>query len=71
MSNIASQVILVHRRDKLRAEAILADRINKKVEEKKIQILWDSVLEEICGDNEKVIAAKIFRVLSKLASIFA
>ena len=59
LSNIASQVILVHRRDKLRAEAILADRINKKVEEKKIQILWDSVLEEICGDNEKVIAAKI------------
>ncbi|MEC9205590.1 MAG: thioredoxin-disulfide reductase [Pseudomonadota bacterium] len=59
LSNIASKVILIHRRDKLRAEAILADRINKKVKENKIHILWDTTLEEVCGDNEKVSSVRI------------
>ncbi len=64
LSNIASKVILIHRRDKLRAEAILADRIKKKVEENKIQILWDTTLEEVCGDNEKVHSVKIKKLKS-------
>ena len=59
LSNIASKVILIHRRDKLRAEAILVDRINKKVKENKIHILWDTTLEEVCGDNEKVSSVRI------------
>mgnify|MGYP001166306571 CR=1 FL=1 len=64
LSKIASKVILVHRRDKLRAEAILADRINKKVKENKIDILWDSTLEEVCGDEEKVSSVKIKKLKS-------
>lgn len=64
LSNIASQVILVHRRNKFRADAILVDRINKKVTDNRMQISWDSVLEEICGDGEKVTGAKIKKLKS-------
>ena len=65
LSNIASKVILVHRRDKLRAEAILIDRVNQKVKEGKIEILWDHTLTEVCGDGEKVLAAKLENTKSK------
>jgi len=64
LSNIASQVILIHRRDKLRSEAILVDRINQKVNEGKIHIMWNSTLEEVCGDKEKVNGAMIKNVKS-------
>jgi len=59
LSNIASKVILIHRRDKLRAEAMLADKLNQKVAENKIEIIWDSVLDEVCGDEEKVTGINI------------
>jgi len=54
LSNLCSLVTLIHRRDELRAEKILQDRIFKKVEEKKIKILWDHTLEEILGDGQNV-----------------
>jgi thioredoxin reductase (NADPH) len=54
LSNICSSVILIHRRDELRAEKILQERIFKKVEEGKIEILWDHLVEEVLGDSNKV-----------------
>ena len=59
LSNIAKKVYLIHRRDKFRAEAILVDRINKKVTENKIEIIWNNTLEEILGDDSGVTAIKI------------
>ena len=59
LSNIASKVTMIHRRDKFRAEAILVDRIKQKVNDKKIEIIWDTTLEEINGDNEKVTGIKM------------
>ena len=48
LTNHASKVILMHRRDKLRAEKILQDRLLKHP---KIQIIWDSALEEVLGSE--------------------
>ena len=64
LSNIASKVILIHRRDKLRAEAMLTDKLNQKVAENKIEIIWDSILDEVCGDEEKVTGINIKKVNS-------
>ena len=54
LSNIAKQVYLIHRRDKLRASKIMIDRVFKNT---KIKIIWDSELIEIKGNNnvEKII----------------
>ena len=54
LSNLCSSVILIHRRDELRADKILQERIFKKVEEGKIEILWDHIVEEVLGDSNKV-----------------
>lgn len=56
LSNIASSVILVHRRDTLRAEKILQDKLFKK---ENIEIMWDSELSEVKGDNMGVTSAII------------
>ena len=48
LSNIASSVTLVHRRDSLRSEKILQDRLMKK---DNIDVLWNSTLEEVVGDE--------------------
>jgi thioredoxin reductase (NADPH) len=46
LTNFASQVTVVHRRDHFRAERILQDRLFKHP---KIKVVWDSVIDEICG----------------------
>ncbi len=51
LSNICSKVYLIHRRDKLRAEKILQDRLFTKEKEGKIKILWNNQLKEIHGDQ--------------------
>ena len=56
LSNIASSVTLVHRRDSLRSEKILQDKLFKK---DNIEIMWDSELSEIKGDNMGVTSAVI------------
>ncbi|MCP4183080.1 MAG: thioredoxin-disulfide reductase [Hyphomicrobiales bacterium] len=48
LSNLAKKVTLVHRRDELRSEKILQQRLFKK---DNIEIIWDSVLEEVTGEN--------------------
>ena len=54
LSNICSKVYLIHRRDKLRAEQILQDRIFEKQKEGKIEIYWNSQLQEVLGDDSLV-----------------
>ena len=51
LSNICSKVYLIHRRDKLRAEKIVQDRLFAKEKEGKIEILWNNQLKEIHGDS--------------------
>ena len=51
LTNFASKVTLVHRRNELRAEKIAQDRLFKH---KKIEMMWDSTLEEILGDDDPV-----------------
>ena len=59
LSNIASKVTLVHRRDALRAEKILQDRLFEKVEEGKVEIQWDNVVDEVLGDDMGVTGLRI------------
>ena len=51
LSNICSKVHLIHRRDSLRAEKILQDRIFSKADEGKIELHWNSQLKEVVGDE--------------------
>lgn len=59
LSNIASHVTLVHRRDKLRSEKILADRFIRKTEHGNAAIEWNHVLDEVLGDAGGVTGARL------------
>jgi len=59
LSNIASKVTLVHRRDALRAEKILQDHLFKKEKEGKVDILWDHVVDEVLGDDSGVTGLRV------------
>ena len=59
LSNIASEVVLVHRRDALRAEKFLQKQILEKAENGNITIEWDSVLDEVLGDDSGVTGMRI------------
>ena len=59
LSNIASEVTLIHRRDKLRSEKILQDKILAKAENGNINIVWNHTLEEVLGDDAGVTGLKI------------
>ncbi len=59
LANLASHVTLVHRRDSLRAERILQDRLFRKVEEGKVSILWDHGVDEILGDDPGVTGLRV------------
>lgn len=59
LSNIASKVTLIHRRDKFRAEAILVDKVYEKVEEGKIVLELHKTLDEVIGDDSGVTGIKI------------
>ena len=59
LANICSKVYLVHRRDELRAEKILQDRIFNQEKAGKIEVLWDTQLKEVCGDDMGVTSIKL------------
>ncbi|RKT43048.1 thioredoxin-disulfide reductase [Thiocapsa rosea] len=59
LSNIASEVILVHRRDALRAEKILQKHLFEKAEHGNVKIAWNHTLEEILGDATGVTGMRI------------
>lgn len=54
LSNLASSVTLVHRRDSLKAEKMLQDKLFSKAEHGNINIIWNTTLEEVLGDERKV-----------------
>jgi thioredoxin reductase (NADPH) len=62
LSNIADEVILVHRRDELRSEKNLRDKVKEKAKNGNITILWDNVLDEVLGDNSGVTGMRIKNV---------
>jgi len=63
LANIASHVTLVHRRDELRAEKILQDRLFRKEQEGVITIEWNSVLDEVLGDASGVTGMRLRNVV--------
>src|SRR5450830_1988079 len=62
LSNIASKVTLVHRRDKFKAEAILVDKVNERVKEGKIELQLFSTLDEVLGDQTGVTGMRLKNV---------
>ncbi len=59
LTRFASKVTLIHRRDELRASKIMADRT---INHEKIEMAWDSVVEEVLGDDSGVVGVKIKNV---------
>jgi thioredoxin reductase (NADPH) len=59
LSNIASKVYLVHRRDKLRAEKILQDKLFAKAQAGKVELIWDHTVDEVLGDDSGVTGMRI------------
>ena len=62
LSHIASHITLIHRRNKLRAEKMLTGQLNKKIEEGKITIKWEHIVEEILGNAQGVTGVRIKNV---------
>jgi thioredoxin reductase (NADPH) len=54
LSHIAAHVTLIHRRDRLRAEKILQDRLFKEVEAGKMSLIWNHTVAEVLGDEQGV-----------------
>ena len=59
LSNIASHVTLVHRRDALRAEKVLQERLFEKVRSGNVTVIWDHVADEVLGDASGVTGVRI------------
>jgi thioredoxin reductase (NADPH) len=59
LSNIASKVTVIHRRDSFRAEKILSNKLLKRAEEGNVEILWDHTLDEVLGDDAGVTGIRV------------
>jgi len=59
LSNIASEVVVVHRRDSFRSEKILADKLLDKAENGNVTLKWNSELDEVLGDDMGVTGMRI------------
>ena len=59
LSNIASKVSVVHRRDEFRAEKILSEELINKTKQGNVEILWDHTLDEVLGDDSGVTGIRV------------
>jgi thioredoxin reductase (NADPH) len=59
LSNIAKEVVLVHRRDTLRSEKILQDKIFERAENGNITLMWNNQLDEVLGDDMGVTGIRV------------
>ncbi|HET6656211.1 MAG TPA: FAD-dependent oxidoreductase, partial [Gammaproteobacteria bacterium] len=59
LSNLASKVTVIHRRDQFRAEKILASQLMDKANNGNVEILWNHVLDEVLGDDSGVTGMRI------------
>ena len=66
LSNIASKVTLVHRRDALRADKILQDHLFQKEKEGKVEILWNHVVDDVLGDDSGVTGLRVRSTKDKM-----
>jgi thioredoxin reductase (NADPH) len=71
LANLCSNVVLVHRRDKFRAEKIMQDKLMKRVAEGKIRLELDSVVEEVLGDAGGVSGVRVKSLKSGTAKTIA
>jgi len=71
LANLAEKVYLVHRRDALRAEKILQQRLFAREREAKVGILWNHTLEEVLGDSSGVTGMRIRSTSDKTAQEIA
>jgi thioredoxin reductase (NADPH) len=62
LANIANHVTVVHRRDKFKGEKILHDKLFKRAKDGKVEIVWDSTLDEVLGDASGVTGMRIRNV---------
>lgn len=59
LSNICSEVVLIHRRDKVRSEKILQDKLHEKAKNGNITLMWNNTLDEVLGDDSGVTGVRI------------
>jgi len=59
LSNIAKEVHLIHRRDKLRSEKILQDKLFEKARNGNVRLHWNTTLDEVLGDDMGVIGVRL------------
>src|SRR5882762_8863577 len=62
LSHIAKHVTLIHRRDRLRAEKILQDRLFREVESGKVSVVWNHTIDEVLGDQSGVNGVRLHSV---------
>ncbi|MDN5863993.1 MAG: thioredoxin-disulfide reductase [Gammaproteobacteria bacterium] len=65
LSNIASRVTLIHRRDKLRAEKMLQQRLFEREKEGKLDICWNHVVDEVLGDGDGATGVRLASTLER------
>ena len=65
LSNLAKKVTLIHRRDTLRAEKILQDKLHQKAAEGKIEFLWHHELDEVLGNEQGVTGIRVKSILDQ------
>jgi thioredoxin reductase (NADPH) len=63
LANIAKHVTLIHRRDKLRAERIMQDKLFEKERAGKVEIIWNHTVDEILGDDSGVTGVRLRNAL--------
>jgi len=65
LANICSEVVLVHRRDQLRSEKILQDKILERAKNGNITIMWNHTLDEVLGDEAGVTGIRVKSTLDE------